>query len=111
MAIGIIKSLRDRGFGFIARDQQGPRTDALFFHRSAVEGDGFDGLREGQRVSFDVAPDPRDPTRRRAVNVRPEPTRNGQGGASAATARPGSTLPLAPTRRAERADGGLGRTD
>ncbi len=70
MATGIIRSLRDRGFGFIARDEGGPRTDKLFFHRSAVENDGFDRLQEGQRVSFDVEPDPRDPSRRRAVHVR-----------------------------------------
>ena len=70
MATGIIRSIRDRGFGFIARDEGGPRTDELFFHRSAVENDSFDRLQEGQRVSFDVEPDPRDPSRRRAVHVR-----------------------------------------
>ena len=70
MATGIIRSLRDRGFGFIARDEGGPRTNELFFHRSAVENDGFDRLQEGQRVSFDVEPDPRDLSRRRAVHVR-----------------------------------------
>jgi cold shock protein len=70
MATGIIRSIRDRGFGFIARDEGGPRTDELFFHRSAVEGEDFDNLREGQRVSFEVEPDPRDPSRRRAVHVR-----------------------------------------
>lgn len=42
----------------------------LFFHRSAVEDNGFDMLRVGQRVSFDEEPDPRDPSRRRAVRVR-----------------------------------------
>ena len=71
MATGTIVSLRDRGFGFIARDKGGPRTEALFFHRSAVGGNGFDRLREGQRVRFDVEPDPRDPARPRAVNVEP----------------------------------------
>ncbi len=70
MATGTIRSLRDRGFGFIARDGGGPRTDEVFFHRSAVDNDGFDRLEEGQRVSFDVEPDPRDPSRRRAVHVR-----------------------------------------
>ncbi len=70
MATGIIRSIRDRGFGFIAQDEGGSRTDEIFFHSSAVEGGGFDQLREGQRVGFDVEPDPRDPSRRRAVNVR-----------------------------------------
>jgi len=70
MATGTIVSLRDRGFGFIAPDGASGRQD-LFFHRSAVAQDGFDRLREGERVSFDAEPDPRDPSRRRAVNVRP----------------------------------------
>jgi CspA family cold shock protein len=70
MTTGTIASIRDRGFGFIARDGEGGGAD-LFFHSSAVGGDGFDALRQGQRVSFDEEPDPRDPTRRRAVNVQP----------------------------------------
>jgi CspA family cold shock protein len=69
MASGTIASLRDRGFGFIMPDGASGRGD-LFFHRSAVGETSFDLLREGQRVSFEEAPDPRDPSRRRAVNVR-----------------------------------------
>ena len=69
MATGTIKTIRDdKGFGFVAPDGSGGRND-LFFHRSAVENNGFDLLREGQRVSFDEEPDPRDPSRRRAVRV------------------------------------------
>lgn len=71
MAQGTIKTLRDdRGFGFLAPDGSNGRND-LFFHRSAVAGNGFDQLYEGQRVSFEEEPDPRDPTRRRAVQVTP----------------------------------------
>ena len=69
MASGTIASLRDKGFGFILPDGGQARHD-LFFHRSAVAGTSFDELREGQRVSFEEEPDPRDPSRRRAVNVR-----------------------------------------
>jgi cold shock protein len=69
MASGTIASLRDRGFGFIMPDGASGRGD-LFFHRSAVAETSFDELREGQRVSFDQEPDPRDHTRQRAVNVR-----------------------------------------
>jgi CspA family cold shock protein len=69
MATGIIASLRDKGFGFITRD--GASGSDLFFHRSAVAGDGFERLQHGQRVSFDEEPDPRDQSRRRAVNVQP----------------------------------------
>jgi CspA family cold shock protein len=69
MATGTIASLRDKGYGFIARPGAARQGSDLFFHRSAVAGDGFDQLREGQQVSYDEEPDPRDPSRRRAVNV------------------------------------------
>lgn len=68
MASGTIKSLRENGFGFIAPDGGGRNSD-LFFHRSAVIGTEFDSLREGQSVTFDVEPDPRDSSRSRAVRV------------------------------------------
>jgi CspA family cold shock protein len=71
VATGTIKTIRDdKGFGFVTPDGTSGRND-LFFHRSAVQNDGFDMLREGQRISFDEEPDPRDPTRRRAVRVAP----------------------------------------
>jgi CspA family cold shock protein len=70
MATGTIKTIRDdKGFGFVAPDGSSGRND-LFFHRSAVENNGFDLLREGQRITFDVEPDPRDPSRQRAVRVK-----------------------------------------
>jgi len=51
MATGTIKRLvRDRGFGFI----MGQDGVELFFHRSALQGEGFDTLTEGQAVEFDV---------------------------------------------------------
>ena len=71
MATGTIKTMRDKGFGFITPDDAGPRGQDVFFHRSAVEANGFDLLQEGQRVDFDIEPDPRDPGRMRAVRVRP----------------------------------------
>lgn len=70
MTTGTIKSLRDRGFGFIA-PAGGGAAGELFFHSSAVADNGFEGLREGQEVSFDQEPDPRDPSRQRAVRVAP----------------------------------------
>lgn len=69
MANGVVASLRDKGFGFISPEGSSANSD-LFFHRSGVVNDGFDNLSEGQRVSFDEEPDPRDASRRRAVNVR-----------------------------------------
>lgn len=51
MATGTIKRLvRDRGFGFI----MGEDGTELFFHRSALQSEGFDALKEGQSVEFDV---------------------------------------------------------
>lgn len=71
MATGTVKTLRDdKGFGFIEPAGSSGSED-LFFHRSAVMGGGFDMLREGQEVNYDEEPDPRDPSRRRAVRVTP----------------------------------------
>ena len=51
MATGTIKKLvRERGFGFILGDD----GVELFFHRSALPGEGFGALAEGQAVTFDV---------------------------------------------------------
>ena len=48
---GTIKTLRaDKGFGFI-RDSTGKE---VFFHASAIYGEGIDNLREGDGVEFDV---------------------------------------------------------
>lgn len=66
MATGTIKSLRDRGFGFISPQGGG---DDLFFHHSAVANGGFEQMQEGQQVTFDTEPDPRDSSRSRAVRV------------------------------------------
>jgi CspA family cold shock protein len=72
MPAGTIKTIRDdKGFGFITPDGTSGRND-IFFHSSAVGGMGFNSLQVGQRVQFDEEPDPRDPSRRRAVNVEVE---------------------------------------
>ena len=68
MSTGTIRSLRDKGFGFIVPDGGNGQND-LFFHGSAMIGTTFDELREGQTVTFDVEPDPRDSSRSRAVRV------------------------------------------
>jgi CspA family cold shock protein len=48
---GTIKTLRvDKGFGFI-RDAAGKE---VFFHASAIYGEGIDNLREGDGVEFDL---------------------------------------------------------
>ncbi|MSR71185.1 MAG: cold shock domain-containing protein [Candidatus Taylorbacteria bacterium] len=48
---GTIKTLTDKGFGFIARE--GEAKD-LFFHSKDLNGVTFDALKEGDTLSFDV---------------------------------------------------------
>jgi CspA family cold shock protein len=51
MAQGTVKWFNDsKGFGFIQQDN-GPD---VFVHFSAITGDGFKSLAEGDRVEFDV---------------------------------------------------------
>jgi CspA family cold shock protein len=63
MPQGTIKKITDKGFGFISTETG---TD-LFFHRSSVEGSGYDALREGQKVSYTEGRGPKGP---RAESVR-----------------------------------------
>ncbi|MGH7741062.1 MAG: cold shock domain-containing protein [Candidatus Eiseniibacteriota bacterium] len=51
-----------KGFGFIQDDG----GDDVFVHFSAIQGDGFRTLREGERVEFDVVPGPKG---KQAANV------------------------------------------
>ena len=55
-----------KGYGFIANDNGG---DDVFVHFSAIVADGFKTLAEGQKVTFDVEPDPKNSRKLRAVNV------------------------------------------
>ncbi|GIX28574.1 cold-shock protein [Pelomicrobium sp. G1] len=57
MATGIVKWFNDaKGFGFITPDGGG---EDLFAHFSAIQGQGFKTLKEGQRVSFEVTRGPK----------------------------------------------------
>lgn len=56
----------DKGFGFISKDEGG---DDFFVHFSAIMTQGFKTLDEGQRVTFDTEPDPKNKNKFRAVNV------------------------------------------
>ena len=60
---GTIKTLTDRGFGFIARD--GEAKD-LFFHSKDLVGVTFDELKTGDAVTFEVVDGPKGPA---AANV------------------------------------------
>jgi CspA family cold shock protein len=55
MARGTVKWFNDKkGFGFIQQQEGGPD---VFVHYSAIKGDGFKTLAEGQAVEFDVVQD------------------------------------------------------
>jgi cold shock protein len=47
----------EKGFGFIEREG----GDDVFVHFSAIQGDGFKSLDEGQEVTFDVEQGQRGP--------------------------------------------------
>ena len=58
MANGIVKWFNDaKGYGFIEQDAGGD----IFVHFSAIVGDGYRNLQEGQRVEFDVVEGPKGP--------------------------------------------------
>jgi len=60
MAKGTIKNLvSDRGFGFIVPEDTQADGKDLFFHRSDVQGSGYDALQVGQRVEFVLGKDER----------------------------------------------------
>ncbi len=60
---GTIKTLTDKGFGFIAIDGE---SKDLFFHGNDLSGVSFDELRTGDKVSFEKSESEKGP---RAVNV------------------------------------------
>ncbi len=63
MTKGTVKWFNEsKGFGFIARED----GEDVFVHHTAIQGNGFKTLTEGQSVSFDVDKGPKG---LRAINV------------------------------------------
>lgn len=66
MATGTVKWFNEaKGYGFLTQDGGG---EDVFCHYSAIAGDGFKTLQEGQKVEFEVKQGPKG---LQAANVRP----------------------------------------
>lgn len=66
MARGRVKWFNEqKGYGFIS--QEGGSD--VFVHYSAIKGDGFKSLEEGQEVEFDVVKGPKGPQAANVVKV------------------------------------------
>ena len=70
MADGTIKTVTDRGFGFI---QPSDGREDVFFHRSALVDVTFEQVRQGDRVTYTAENDPRGKGPRASnVHLQPE---------------------------------------
>jgi CspA family cold shock protein len=63
---GTIKTLTDKGFGFIARE--GEAKD-LFFHSNDLSGVSFDELKTGDTVKFEVVDGQKGPAAKNITRV------------------------------------------
>ena len=64
---GTVKWFNDaQGFGFLAPDEG---SQDCFVHYSAIQGDGFRSLAEGDRVEFDVVQGPKGPAAENVVRT------------------------------------------
>jgi CspA family cold shock protein len=57
----------EKGYGFIADEESG---NDIFVHFSSIIADGFKTLHEGQKVTFETAPDPKNADKLNSINVK-----------------------------------------
>ncbi len=67
MARGTVKWFSDqKGYGFITPEDG---SKDVFVHHSAIQGDGYKSLQEGQVVEFEVTSSPKGPQAANVVQV------------------------------------------
>ena len=68
MAQGTVKWFNaEKGYGFIAGEEGG---EDVFVHFSAIVAEGYRRLKEGQKVTYETEPDPKNPEKLRAIDVK-----------------------------------------
>ncbi|MFQ6093148.1 MAG: cold-shock protein [bacterium] len=66
MPVGHVKWFNDhKGYGFIGQES----GDDVFVHHSAIQGDGFKTLEEGQAVEFEIIQDSKGPKADKVVKL------------------------------------------
>ena len=63
---GIIKTKKDKGFGFISRE--GEDKD-LFFHSNDLNGVTFEEIQEGEAVTFEIVDGEKGPSAKNVTRV------------------------------------------
>lgn len=63
---GIIKTLTEKGFGFISREGE---TKDLFFHSNDLSGVSFAELKVGDAVSFEIVDGQKGPSAKNVTRI------------------------------------------